>query len=295
MPAHRPRASAGCDCSRRRSSRPASSAIGQLRRVVCTSTSASRPCAAAQPIKYFSSPGRKRRDNQQHGIGAGGPRFEDLIVGHHEVLAKQRNIDCRTDHPQVIERPIEEGRLGQHRNRRRACASVVRRDRHRVVVRAQDPSRRRAALALGNHVDPVGACERRQESGPPMARARRRVLRSVLRSVAHDATAAPGDSRSSRTATMHRVAATMVASRSAVGPPVQDSRARSRHNGLGRGQGDQAARASDWASPRSIAADAWRIPSSTDDAAPAMNRAAPAFSSTTSRGAPALAVENAHR
>src|SRR5207248_6268478 len=40
------------------------------------------------------------------------------------------------------------------------------------------------------------------------------------------------------------------------------------------------------ASPRSIARDAFRIPSSTDNAAPAMNSAAPAFSSTTSRAGP---------
>ena len=74
----------------------------------------------------------------------------ELILSDDEVLAQQRHGDCRADLREVIEAAVEERRLGQHRNRRRARRCIGGRVRGRIVVLAQDALRRRPPLALGD-------------------------------------------------------------------------------------------------------------------------------------------------
>ena len=65
-----------------------------------------------------------------------------------------RSVAC-LHRREMIEMAIEKRRLGQHGDRRGARALVAARNRRRIVIGLQHASRWRAALALGNDVQPV--------------------------------------------------------------------------------------------------------------------------------------------
>ena len=54
--------------------------------------------------------------NQQHGIGAGRTRFEQLVAVDDEVLPEQRDVHGLARGREVPEVPVEEGRLGENRD-----------------------------------------------------------------------------------------------------------------------------------------------------------------------------------
>ena len=159
----------------------------------------------------------------------------------------------RAHRAQVRERAVEERRLGQHGDRRRAGRRVAARDRHRIVVGAQHAARRRSALALGDDVDAIGAAERRAKRARPRRRARPR-----------GAPASPIGSRASRTSTIRRVAATIVSSRSAGAPVDWRHALRSRRAARRPSRATRAVRASAARRRSSMARDARRMPSSID-------------------------------
>ena len=68
----------------------------------------------------------ERGDDQQHRVGARRTRLEQLVLVHDEVLAQERNLHRAADGGEVLERAIEERRLGQHRDGRRASGLVLR-------------------------------------------------------------------------------------------------------------------------------------------------------------------------
>ena len=105
---------------------------------------------------------------------------------------------------EMIEVAVEERRLGQHGNRRGAGALVAARDRRRIVVGLQHASRRRAPLALGDHV--------RARSGSRQRGLKRAA--AAARPRPHGARARRAAPAPRARSTMRRVAATMAASRS---------------------------------------------------------------------------------
>src|ERR1019366_8294904 len=223
--------------------------------------------------------GPKRGDDEQHRIGAGGLRLQELILRDDEVFAQQRRVDRRSNRRQVLDGPVEERRLGQHRNGRGSRVDISPCDRHRIVLRAQNAARRRSPLALGDDVHPIEPGQRGQQTfsaAPDAIRppGQRREWFARLADL-HDPPRRRHDRREQitrrlptgdlRRATAHAPAPT--ANSSAVETDTRRSSVRR-------------------ASPRSIARDARRMPSSTDAASPAMKSDTPAFKSTMSRGAP---------
>ena len=67
---------------------------------------------------------RQGRDNQQHGVGAGGSGLEQLVFGDDKILPEDRHVHSRAHALEVLERAVEERRLCQHRDRRRAGGGV---------------------------------------------------------------------------------------------------------------------------------------------------------------------------
>src|SRR5437899_9204857 len=47
------------------------------------------------------------RDDQQHGVGARGARFPELVLVDDEILSEQRNVDRRAHRPQIVQAPLE--------------------------------------------------------------------------------------------------------------------------------------------------------------------------------------------
>ena len=92
----------------------------------------------------------ERGDNQQCGVRARRRRFQQLVSRNDEVLAQQRHRNRRTRAFEVLERAVEERRLGQHRDRRRAGRRIAARMRGRVVV-----------VRAGCRATASGACTRR--------------------------------------------------------------------------------------------------------------------------------------
>ena len=73
--------------------------------------------------------GRSQRGNdEQNRIGACGPRLENLIPVDDEVLPQNRQGCGASDRDQVIQAAVEESRLRQHRDGRRACLVIAARD-----------------------------------------------------------------------------------------------------------------------------------------------------------------------
>ena len=189
-------------------------------------------CAARVIVQRLQLRRAQRRDNQQHRVGAGRLRLEQLILRDDEILAQQRDVDRRAHRRQVLERAVEERRLGQHRDRRRAgrrvAASRSPPDRSRRAARPCDGDRRlHSAMTLTRSV-------RRQR--------RREAARARRRGAPRARPAPPAARAASRTSTMRRVAATIVASRS--GAARSPSRRSGRANSSAVEIDDQRARAS---------------------------------------------------
>ena len=55
----------------------------------------------------------ERGHDQEHGARPGRRRLRDLVLGDDEVLAEQRQGHGARDITQVIQRAVEEGRLGE--------------------------------------------------------------------------------------------------------------------------------------------------------------------------------------
>ena len=103
----------------------------------------------------------ERGDDQQDRVGAGRARFEQLIFVDDEVLAQQRNADRllaprRDDRASRRRIPARSGPKSPRRRRARSPSAIV----NRVVGGPQHASRRRSALALGDHVDRSAARQR---------------------------------------------------------------------------------------------------------------------------------------
>ena len=96
-----------------------------------------QPSLRRMRVELFEFEPRQRRNDQQDGIRARRTRLENLIAIDDEVLAKQRQLRRGADRRQVIERAVEEHRLGQDRDRSRSGAIVGARDFHRFIGRAQ--------------------------------------------------------------------------------------------------------------------------------------------------------------
>ena len=109
----------------------------------------------------------ERADDEQHGVGAGQARLEQLVFVDDEILAQHRHVDGRADGGEVSQRAVEERRLGQHRNGYRAARRVGLGSRDRVVVLGQDPAGRRPPFALRDHVDGARPRHGLGESGAP--------------------------------------------------------------------------------------------------------------------------------
>ena len=225
----------------------------RARRSSCTSTSAASPSCARRPCSA-----RQRRDRRARATIsriASAPAARASSSWYSSTMKSLRSSGTSTaarTAARCVERAVEERRLGQHRNRRRAgrarrpCAM-----RHRIVVGAQHAARRRAPLALGDHVD----------------RSRSRAARAAKRgAVAAAAPCARALERGARLAppahrdASRRVAATIASSRSGGRRSRGCSRA-IRHR-------DQASPARRARAPLSIAAAAWRCRRCTASAAP---------------------------
>ena len=98
--------------------------------------------------------GGERGDDQQHRVRTGEARLIQLVGIDDEVLAQQRQPAGRASGAQILERAVEVGTLGQHRQRVRAAALVCARDLRKVGVLAQRARRGRASLELRDHADP---------------------------------------------------------------------------------------------------------------------------------------------
>ena len=146
------------------------------------------------------------------------------------------------------QRAVEERRLGQHRDGGGAAVGIGARDPHRVVVGGQHAARRRAALALGDDVEPVGpGAAAASKSGPRGAAA------AARRSSAGQRLALPARRRDAPRRGDDR--------RQQIG-----TGAHARH--LRAATAAPSPRAWRRAAPRSMAAAAWRMPSRTDVGAP---------------------------
>ena len=238
----------------------------RARRASCTSTSAASPSVAAPPRAAAELAIVERGDDQQHGVGAGGARLDDLELGDDEVLAEQRQIDGRAHRAQVIERAVEERRLGQHRDRRGAGARVrparSRPGRSRARSTPRDGDRRlHSAMTRTPGACSAGAKRRAVAAPRPASRDRSRSARPTRSRSSADRRARRDDGRRAGRRVMRRTRSAG-ASRTSRARPLVEARRRQR---------DALLRAS--------------------RARPATSSAAPALSSTMSRRGPRLAVE----
>src|SRR5882672_9833897 len=66
----------------------------------------------------------QNRDDQQHRVGARGPRFPELILVDREILAEKRDVHRAPDRPQIVEAPLEVLLVGEDRDRVGAVGRV---------------------------------------------------------------------------------------------------------------------------------------------------------------------------
>ena len=226
----------------------------------------------------------QRPDDEQRGVRAEHRRLQQLVLRDDEVLAEEREIDRGPDVAEVLRIAVEERRLGEHGNRRRAGVRVRARVRGRIVIGSRrmplDGDRRLHSAITRGALPPVplpvpGPRSARSNSAPHGVR------------VCSRARTAAGFA-ASRTCTIRRVAATIVASRSAWAAAVvmtpRPSCPRSRPRRACRGHRPRA--------PLSSAAPARWMPSAIVVTSPAISSDAAAFSATMSRGAPVFAAED---
>ena len=94
------------------------------------------PVADGVVVQHFELDRSQRGDDQQHGVGAGRFRFQQLVLRHDEVLSQHRYFvgDGSSHRLQMLERAVEERRLGQHGNGGRAGGRVAACNRHGIVL-----------------------------------------------------------------------------------------------------------------------------------------------------------------
>jgi hypothetical protein len=127
--------------------------------------------ASAQPVVV------EPRDDEQHEISAGRAGLDDLVLGGDEVLAQHRDVDPGAHGPQVVERAVEPGALGEHADHRRAVLGVDGGERRRVGDLGERAARRAGTLHLGDDVDGVTRGQRGEHVTG--GRLRRRLLAHV--------------------------------------------------------------------------------------------------------------------
>ena len=182
-------------------SAPRAAARCELRRVVDLDEHVEAECGGGG-VQLCQLLVAERRDDQQHGIGAGGERLVQLVDVDDEVLAQQRQPAGPTREEQVIERAAEVGLLGEDRRGDGAATLIGRDDLLEVGRAVQRPGRRRAPLELGDHAD-AGCGERCAEAPPSRA--------------GHGVSSATGRS-ARRRATVSRVSARILSSTVPVAP-----------------------------------------------------------------------------
>ncbi len=97
--------------------------------------------------------------DQQHRVGAGCPRFEQLILIENEILPQQRQRHGRADGAEIGEAALKIGCVGQHAETSGAVPLVGHGDIDRVEIRANDAGRRTRLLHLGDQADRPRLCE----------------------------------------------------------------------------------------------------------------------------------------
>ena len=95
------------------------------------------------------------RDNKQEAIGVIRARFPNLPGVKNEVLAERGQADLHASIAQILEGATEEFAFGEHRKGRRAGRFERLRKRRSIKRIAEDSSRWRSGLELGNYVDSI--------------------------------------------------------------------------------------------------------------------------------------------
>ena len=149
--------------------RPQGAARARARAASCTSTSTAMPSACAIASKSRISASSRHGGDQQDRVGAHRARLEHLPGVDDEVLAQHRQRRTPRAPPRDTRRALEELRVGQHAQRRRAVPLVARGDLGRQEIRAQHALARARLLDLGDH---------RGAAGGDLARAARRRSRA---------------------------------------------------------------------------------------------------------------------
>jgi hypothetical protein len=94
--------------------------------------------------------------DEQHGVGPGEARLEELVAVEDEVLAQQRRRHRGADPGKVRQVPLEEGGVGEDADGGGAVAGVGAGDGDRVEVGADQPGGGRGALDLGDDLHAAG-------------------------------------------------------------------------------------------------------------------------------------------
>ena len=128
---------------------PAATALSSSR-ASWTSTSAGQPEVERLPVQLRQLALGQRRDDQQDRVGARGEGLQYLVGVDDEVLAQDRQAGRRARGPQVGQRAAEAGRLGEDRQRGGARALVGADHIRQLDAFADQPSRGRAPLVLGD-------------------------------------------------------------------------------------------------------------------------------------------------
>ena len=94
-------------------------------------------------------------DDQQCRVGSDGARLEHLDLVDDEVLAEDRERAGGAGTLQVVDRSAEERAIGEHGEASRPTLGVSLGGRRRIEIRRQLALRRRAALDLRHHGEPL--------------------------------------------------------------------------------------------------------------------------------------------
>ena len=97
------------------------------------------PSRRAAAITAAASVVGEHGEDGQHRVGAVKPGLGDLARVDDEVLGEDRPAELAPDRPQILERPAEIGRVGEHADRVRRAA-IGARERARVGARPDRPA-----------------------------------------------------------------------------------------------------------------------------------------------------------